>query len=67
MPNRTATDWFQDFAKLANGLLFLRGKIQFLRPDGSIATSPGYGNVFMAFGNEMAIALKQSKLDGIRV
>lgn len=67
VPNRTGADWWQDFAQRADGLLFVRGKIRFLRPDGSEGESPGYGNVLMAFGRKMAGALKSSRIGGLRV
>ena len=66
VPNRTATDWWQDFAEKADALLFVRGKIKFIRPDGTVGGSPGYGNVLMAYGEEMATALLNSKIRGLR-
>jgi hypothetical protein len=66
VPNRTGADWWQDFAQAADGLLFVRGKIRFLRPDGTEGESPGYGNVLMAFGRRMAGALRSSRLGGLR-
>lgn len=50
VPNRTATDWFQNWAAQCHYLLFLRGKLKFVRPDGSIGISPGYGNVLGSMG-----------------
>jgi hypothetical protein len=67
VPNRTATDWFQDFTNHASALLFIRGKVKFLRPDGSEGKSPGYGNVLVAYGGQMADALLSSKVNGVRV
>ena len=67
VPNRTGAAWWQDFAQQADGLLFVRGKIRFLRPDGSEGASPGYGNVLMAYGPKMAGALRASAVRGIRL
>ena len=67
VPNRTGADWWQDFAQRADGLLFIRGKVKFLRPDGTEGESPGYGNVLMAFGRTMAGALRSSRIGGLRV
>ena len=67
VPNRTGADWWQDYAQWADALLFVRGKIRFLRPSGSEGTSPGYGNVLMAFGPKMAGALQASAIRGVRV
>ena len=66
VPNRTATDWFQDAANKADVLLFVRGKIKFLRDNGLEGLSPGYGNVLLAYGDDMADALFYSKIRGIR-
>lgn len=67
VPNRTGADWWQDFAERADCLLFVRGKIKFLRPDGTEGASPGYGNVLMAYGRRMRMALWNSKIRGLRV
>lgn len=67
VPNRTGADWWQDSAQEADALLFVRGKIRFLRPDASIGASPGYGNILMAYGSRMAGTLLSSAIRGIRV
>ena len=67
VPNRTGADWWQDYAQAADALLFVRGKIRFLRPDGSEGASPGYGNVLMAYGRTMAGALTASAVRGVRL
>lgn len=66
VPNRTGTDWWQDAAARSSGLLFVRGKIKFLRPDGTEGGSPGYGNVLMSYGLRMAAALNDSAIRGLR-
>ncbi len=66
VPNRTATDWFQDAAEHADCVLFVRGKVKFLRPDGSEGRSPGYGNVLLAYGTGMAGVLRASSIPGLR-
>lgn len=67
VPNRTATDWFQDFARHAGGLLLIHGKVKFIRPDGTEGRSPGYGNVLIAYGRKMAHALYDSEIRGLRL
>lgn len=64
VPNRTGADWWQDAVVAADAVLFVRKKIRFLRPDGSEGGSPGYGNVLMAYGSDMARALLDSKIPG---
>lgn len=51
VPNRTATKWWQDVAHSSELLIFIEGKVKFLRPDGTEGKSPGYGNVLVAIGN----------------
>jgi hypothetical protein len=38
-------------------LMFPTSKIKFIRPDGSIGTEPGHGNVFIALGEVACAAL----------
>ena len=67
VPNRTGADWFQDLAAASDCLLFVRGKIKFLRPDGTEGESPGYGNVLCAVGRRMKSVLRDSAVRGLRV
>lgn len=66
VPNRTATDWFQETAEVASALLFVRKKIKFIRSDLTLGPSPGYGNVLIASGKRMATKLVQSDVRGLR-
>lgn len=67
VPNRTGADWWQEAAENADGLLFVRGKVKFLRPDGGEGRSPGYGNVLMAYGKRMRMVLHASSIRGLKV
>lgn len=67
VPNRTGADWWQDYAQRADGLLFIRGKVKFIRPDGTTGDSPGYGNVMMGFGRRAAGVLRSSRIGGLRI
>ena len=49
VPNRTATDWWQEWAESMDYLVFLKGKVKFIK-DGDTGKSPGYGNVLGAIG-----------------
>ena len=46
------------------GILFLRRRIKFLRPDGTRGGSPGCGSVLVAFGEENARILQESGIEG---
>lgn len=61
-PDRTSTDWWQDAALRADVILFIRGKIKFERPDGSIGKSPSNGTTLFAAGPRAAAALERSNL-----
>jgi hypothetical protein len=58
----TSSSWFHQHAVKAHGLLFPRGKTQFIRPDGSIGKSPGHGVVLLGMGAKACEAMKQSGL-----
>ena len=66
LPNRTACPWWQYVADEADLILFHAGKIRFERGNGSSSQSPGFGNTFMAFGEEMCDRLFSSDLKGLR-
>lgn len=48
----------------ATGILFVRGRIKFYRPDGTQGDSPGCGSVLISFGGDNARALAQSGIPG---
>jgi hypothetical protein len=49
-PDRTSAPWFQSAAQQASGILFIAGKVRFLRPDGSEGVSPSNGTALFAAG-----------------
>lgn len=61
---RTDTNWFHDYATLCEGRLFLRGRIRFYKPDGTMGGSPGSGSMLLAQGSECAAALKTMAYGG---
>lgn len=63
--NRCDSNKFQDiiFTK-ATGMMFLRNRIKFFRPDGTRGDSPGCGSVLIAFGRENAEILRICSLQG---
>lgn len=63
--NRCDSAWFQDYVLgRADSILFLRKRINFLRPDGTIGDSPGAGSVLIAYGSQNTEALSKSGLKG---
>lgn len=63
--SRTDTELFHTevFGK-ATAVKFLKGRIKFLRPDGSEAGTPGCGSVLIAYGEEDANILECNGLEG---
>jgi hypothetical protein len=59
---RTSAGWFHDWMPQMHALLFPKGKTQFIRPDGSVGTSPGTGVVLFAMGQTACDALMRSGL-----
>lgn len=63
--SRTDTELFHTevFGK-ASAVKFLKGRIKFLKPDGTEAGSPGCGSVLIAYGEEDANILEVNELEG---
>lgn len=59
---RTSAGWFHDEAVRAESMLFPRGKTKFIRPDGTIGSSPGTGIVLLGMGGAANEALRRSGL-----
>jgi hypothetical protein len=59
-PDRTSAPWWQDAADHADAMLLTRGKIRFLRPDGSVGVSPGCGVTLWAAGPDAVGALHRA-------
>ena len=57
LPDRTSAPWWQEFAPLADAVLFVSPKVKFERPDGSIGEQPGTGTTLLAAGDRAKAAL----------
>ncbi len=57
VPDRTSAPWFQEFAPLADAILWVAPKIKFERADGSLGESPGTGTALLAAGAQAKAAL----------
>ena len=63
--NRCDSKMFQDIIfKKATAMKFLKNRIKFIKPDGTIGGQPGCGSILIAFGYENAKILKKCKLEG---
>ena len=62
---RTETKcFFEHIWNDAHGILFVKGRIRFYHVSGIQGGTPGAPSVFIAYGKENAIALKNSKIEG---
>lgn len=63
--NRCDSKMFQDVIfQTATAILFIKGRIKFLKQDGSTAGSPGCGSVLIAFGEDNAEILRTCGIEG---
>lgn len=66
VPARTDTEWFQLAIRKADGALFVKKRIPFLRPDGTPVPGNTVGSVMLAFGAHNARRLADSSIEGWR-
>jgi hypothetical protein len=59
-PDRTSAPWWQWFAPRADSILFVNGKIKFIRADGKPGKSPAQGTTLMAIGPRGREALQNA-------
>ena len=63
--NRCDSKMFQDIIfKKATAMLFMRHRIKFYKPDGTIGGSPGCGSILIAFGEGNANILRRCHIEG---
>lgn len=66
--NRMDSAMMQDVVlKKASAMKVLKGRIKFLRPDGTQGDSPGCGSILFAFGKQNAEILKKNTLEGVYI
>jgi len=66
-PDRTSAPWWPEAAKKCDLLLLVTGKIKFIKPDGTIAASPGNGTTLFAYGDEAKFALVRAESNGLGI
>jgi len=64
-PDRTSAPWWQEAARKADAILFVNGKIRFIRPDGSEGVSPSNGTTLMAAGAAAVADLRRAASNGL--
>ena len=66
-PDRSSAPWWQDAALKCDGLLNTRGKVRFIRPDGSEGKSPNCETTLWASGERAVDALINAQGAGLGV
>jgi hypothetical protein len=64
-PDRTSAPWWQEAARRADAVLFIAGKVRFIRPDGSEGKSPSNGTTLFAAGYLGVLALDNARKQGL--
>lgn len=60
VPDRTSAPWWQEFAPLADLVLFVAPKLKFIGADGQPGKSPAQGTTLFALGSDAEQALRQA-------
>jgi hypothetical protein len=60
-PDRTSATWWQSAASRSDLILFIHGKVKFIRADGTIGKSPSTGTTLFAYGSEAVKALLKAE------
>jgi len=64
LPDRTSSLWWQEFAPMADAVLFVGPRIKFERPDGSRGDQPSTGTTLFACGGRAKAALIRARTLG---
>lgn len=67
VPDRTSAPWWQDAASKSQRILFVKGKIKFIKPNGTIGEQPSTGTTLMAVGEKENAALAIAELNGLGI
>lgn len=65
VPDRTSAPWWQEFAPMADAIMFMSPKVKFERPDGTIGESPGTGTCLFGSGEAARGILRRSASLGV--
>lgn len=66
-PDRTSAPWWQNAAKKSDAILFINGKVKFIRPDGTIGKSPSNGTTLFAYGFKACEALSRASINNLGI
>jgi DNA N-6-adenine-methyltransferase Dam len=66
-PDRTSAAWWQRAASQCDAILFVKGKIKFIRPDGTEGKSPSTGTTLFGYGCRAKHALALANDRGLGI
>ena len=66
-PDRSATDWYHSCLVKCDAFLIIKGKVKFIRPDGSKGDSPTTGTTLWAIGSKAVDSLNHAESKGLGV
>lgn len=64
-PDRTSAPWWQEANKKSDAVLFIAGKVRFIKPDGTEGKSPSTGTTLFASGDRAVNALIRAQGNGL--
>lgn len=64
-PDRTSAEWWQNAAKKANCILFINGKVKFIKPDGTTGDQPSNGTTLFGYGENAELYLRIARDNGL--
>lgn len=64
-PDRTSCDWWQKLVEECDAVLFIKGKVKFMRPDGTYGMQPSNGTTLFSKGWKCTNALDRARLKGL--
>lgn len=66
-PDRTSAPWWAVAARRADALMFITGKVKFIRADGTTAGSPANGTTLFAHGKRAVSALHDAERNNLGI
>lgn len=66
-PDRTSCPWFKNAAISADAILFISGKVKFIKQDGTPGDSPSTGTALFAYGFKAMQALENARNNGLGI
>lgn len=66
-PDRTSAGWWQNAAQKSDAILFVNGKIKFIKPDGNSGNQPSNGTTLFASGDTAVTHLKIAEKNGLGI